>query len=178
MRLFLGGFGRCRSLTRPGFNCLRGLRRERETHQPRQDGGRERVGEGAEGARRWIQVSIWRCALRSPGLCTGAVFAFRWACVLEGSQDDPWQMAAAGRKAVALFDIRQGSRAPRILCKSVCDKPVTRAWQPQNDEIITAVAREERHSPAFSTIQSIYKISLAVHKPKPWTLPWTLRTSL
>ena len=77
---------------------------------------------------------------------TGAVFAFRWACVLEGSQGDPWQMAAAGRMAVALFDIRQGSKSPRILCKSVCDKPVKyngRTIKPQNDEIITAVAREE-----------------------------------
>ena len=67
------------------------------------------------------------------------MFPFRWACLLEGSLDDPWTVAVATRKTVALFDARRGGNGgggePRVLCRSARGEPL--------DEIITAVARDD-----------------------------------
>ena len=73
-------------------------------------------------------VAVWEGALKK------RIRGYRWACLLEGSLEDPWKVAVGTRKAVALFDTRRGS-SPRLLCKSVCDEPL--------NEIVTAVARDE-----------------------------------
>ena len=76
-------------------------------------------------------VAVWEGALRKH------VRGYRWACLLEGSLDDPWTVGVGTRKAVALFDARRGGggsgAAPRLLCQSARGEPL--------DEIITAVAR-------------------------------------
>ena len=68
-------------------------------------------------------------------MTTIRMLPFRWACLLEGSLDDPWTAAVATRKTVALFDARRGGNGggPRVLCRSARGEPL--------DEIITAVAR-------------------------------------
>ena len=74
-------------------------------------------------------VGVWEGALKK------RVAGYRWACLLEGSLEDPWKLAVGTRKAVALFDTRRGSSAPRLLCESACDEPL--------NEIVTAVARDD-----------------------------------
>ena len=78
------------------------------------------------------------------------VTCFRWACLLEGSLDDPWTAAVATRKTVALFDARRGNGGgPRVLCRSARGEPL--------DEIITAVARDDALT---SWIHGLYRDAL------------------
>ena len=77
-------------------------------------------------------VGVWEGALKKH------VAGYRWACLLEGSLEDPWKLAVGTRKAVALFDTRRGT--PALLCQSACDESL--------NEIVTAVARDDGSSSA------------------------------